>query len=266
MRQRNYRSKLPTEGQRPTVGNLRGQNVASYRRPRMLNRSLPTDLIDSLQQSPFWASLVADRSLSPEVRDGHLTVYYRGGALLQALRLEAGALVAEVHPKYVPVAASADPVRLVETAAGLSFASRPEAWPLGHAEPDVLSAYKERMAQVLLTFPEGEVIQSIVGRAENQVLDQEIAFQAPGEKRDKIDICHYDTAIRKIVFVEVKRVDDARLFKPEGRPEVLDQLAAYGRRIVGNRSELLCHRALKKMASPAHLVSQRLSPHFPQDF
>ena len=39
--------------------------------------------------------------------------------------------------------------------------------------------------------------------------------------------------------VEVKRRDDTRLFKPDGAPEVLDQLAAYSRRLEAERAAVL---------------------------
>lgn len=206
----------------------------------MFRRFLPEELINALLRQPFWANLIADRQLAPEIRDGHLTVYYRGGALLQSLRLDGpSSLAAEVHPKYVPVRASRSSVRLTWRENGFAFADEVEAMPLGSAVMDVLAAYKEEMAKALLKRPEAEVVQQIIERTENTILDQEIAFQEPGLPRDKIDLCHYDAGLRKLVFVEVKRVDDDRLLKPEGRPEVLGQLAAYTQRLEPNRPLVL---------------------------
>lgn len=204
----------------------------------MFRRSLPDPLIDTLVSHPFWANLIADRQLTPEIRDGHVTVYYRGGALLRSLRLDGPSLVADVHPKYIPVRSSnRSSVRLMWRDSGFAFAEQIEAMPFGSGSSDALAAYKEQMAKV--PRPEAEIVQQIIERSENVIVDQEVAFQEPGERRDKIDLCHYDLGLQKLVFVEVKRVDDTRLFKPDGRPEVLDQLAAYSQRLELNRSRVL---------------------------
>ena len=195
----------------------------------------PDILIDTLVKHPFWANLLADRQLAPEIRDGHVTVYFRGGALLKSLRFEGQSLVADVHPKYIPVRASRSSLRLMWRDSGFAFTEQVEAMPFGLGSPDVLAAYKDEMAKVLVKRPEAELVQQIIERVENIILDQEIAFQESGDSRDKIDLCHFDGGFQKLVFVEVKRVDDARLIKPDGRPEVLDQLAAYGQRLDLNR-------------------------------
>lgn len=203
----------------------------------MFRRTLPDALIDILVGHPFWTSLIADHQLAPEIRDGHITVYYRGGALLKSLRLEGQSLVADVHPKYVPVQASKSSVRLTWRDSGFAFAEQVEAMPLGSASTDVLAAYKNEMAKV--NRPEAGIVQQIIERPENIILDQEVAFQESGAPRDKIDLCHYEAGLQKLVFVEVKRVDDPRLFKPGTRPEVLDQLAAYNQRLESNREAVL---------------------------
>lgn len=95
------------------------------------------------------------------------------------------------------------------------------------------------MDQVLNDFPEGHLVHKIAVRRDNLILDQEITFAEPGESRDKIDLCYFDTVLGKLVFVEVKRVVDGRLFGAAGRPEVLDQLTAYCRRLTEKRAEIL---------------------------
>jgi hypothetical protein len=65
------------------------------------------------------------------------------------------------------------------------------------------------------------------------IVDQEIEFQQPGESSpDKIDICHYDSVLNCLAFVEVKGLHDGRLYSRGGDlPEVVDQLRRYGDRI-----------------------------------
>jgi len=53
------------------------------------------------------------------------------------------------------------------------------------------------------------------------------------------DLCHFDTELKKLAFFEVKRKDNARLLKPQERPEVLDQLAVYCGRLRDYRADLL---------------------------
>jgi hypothetical protein len=186
-------------------------------------------------------NLCADAELQPEIRDESVTIYYRGHALLRELRVLKGSLLAEIHPKFVPFPGAElnTSVRLTGTD-GLAFVKPPVPLPLGVADPDVLEAYKALMDQVLGSLSEGQVVQDICCRPESQILDQEIAFQESGESRDKIDICHFDDGLGKIVFVEVKRVDDPRLLGNNGfPPEVLGQLQAYGDRLRTQRDAIL---------------------------
>lgn len=205
-------------------------------------RSLPPESIAILKAHSFWQNICLDPELLPEIRVDAVTVYYRGGALLRELRVVDGTLLAEIHHKFVPLRRSGTTtsLRLVATdMTGFRFGEPVEPLPLGTADPLVLRAYKALMDQVLAEFPEGQIVQAICTRSENQILDQEVTFQEPGESRDKIDVCHFDYALGKLAFVEVKRKDDARLFQHETRPEVLDQLEAYCKRLQAYRSDLL---------------------------
>lgn len=205
----------------------------------MLRRSLPDELINALAGNLAWQNLHADPSLFPEVRDGHVTVYHLGGALLRRLRLEGDCLTADLHRKFIPVRSSKDYVRLNWSTQGFGCADDAEVLPLGSASQDALEAYKEKMRLVLRDFPEGIIVQSILERTENCVVDQEITFHASGQSRDKVDLCHFDAGLQKLVFVEVKRCVDARLWKPEGQPEVLSQLNAYGDQLRTHRSGII---------------------------
>jgi hypothetical protein len=210
--------------------------------PMPFRRSLPDALINQLTPTRFWQNLCQDRDLQPEIREDVITVYYRGGALLRELRLGKGSLIASIHPKFVPLEQirTAKSIRLLnEPASGLTFVESLGPIPLGHADSSILKEYKRMMDKELFSFPEAEIVQAIYDKKENQILDQEIAFQEPGESRDKIDLCHFDSFLGKLVFVEVKRKDDSRLFRPEERPEVLLQLEAYCQRLQRYKDLLL---------------------------
>lgn len=206
----------------------------------MIRRQLSQDLVDALGSSQLWRNFCLDLDLSPEVREGCVTVYYRSGALLRELCLSDGRLFADVHQKFVPLSRSGTSTQVslaMTDVAGLTFVDTLAPLALGNGEPAVLTEYKRMMDQVL-TGPEGVIVQSIIRRTENQIIDQEIAFQETGQSRDQIDLCHFDTGLRKLVFVEVKRISDKRLFLRNGSVEVLDQLAAYGRRLCEQKREI----------------------------
>ena len=107
-----------------------------------------------------------------------------------------------------------------------------------YATREILKDYKLQMDGAR-SFPESDLIQKIICREENQVLDQEVAFQDQDTARDKIDLCNFDTGLQKLTFIEVKQVDDARLLARRGPPEVLEQLRAYGCRLKQQHDEIL---------------------------
>lgn len=66
------------------------------------------------------------------------------------------------------------------------------------------------------------------------LLDIEAAFSQTGEKTDRIDMVLYNTVEKQLIFVEVKRLGDKRLYKDpktKAPAEILDQLARYRNRL-----------------------------------
>lgn len=195
-------------------------------------RSLSDEYVQALVETRFWQGILADRDLFPEIRRNSITVYYRGSALIRELRLNDGVFTGTTHAKYVPfLAATKTNVELASSGNGLSFASSVEAWPLGHADAEVLHAYKTRMAQ--FGGPEDGVIHSVCCYPGNVVVDQEIKFQSSrNDKADKIDILSFDPVTSTYSFVEVKGITDIRLREgADGLREVALQLKQYGERI-----------------------------------
>lgn len=208
----------------------------------MLRRYLSEEFFQYLPTKPFWKSITDDREFHPEIRDNAVTIYYRGAALIRDLRVADGGLSGQLHFKYVPVfrQGSSSYVSLTATENGLGFSDDLQPLPLGNASREVLSEYKRMMRSVRRT-PECEIVHSLVCRTDHQILDQEVEFQLPGESsHDKVDICHFDTALDCLSFVEVKGLHDARL-QPgaNGTPEVVEQLNHYCCRLRDQRSEIL---------------------------
>ncbi len=194
----------------------------------MVRRYLSDDLVRMLVEAPFWPQVVADRQLHPEIRNGKVTVYYSGCAIMRELNLRNGQLVCSVSLKHVPFDsdASCDTKLVCTNELGLQFEPTPKAIPLGLGIPKVIAAYKAA-ARIR---PEQQLLGAVLNHSANQgiVIDQEIAF--PGNK-DRIDLCYFDSIIKKLAFVEIKRVDDTRLRSISGNPpEVLSQLGNYAGR------------------------------------
>lgn len=66
------------------------------------------------------------------------------------------------------------------------------------------------------------------------LLDIEAAFAQSGEKTDRIDVVLFNKTEKRLIFVEVKRLSDSRLYRNRKAglpPEILEQLNAYKRRI-----------------------------------
>ena len=189
----------------------------------MFDRDLPDDLVDALNQSPFWGNICEDRELHPEIRRRCITVYYKGRGLIRDMQVRAGVLTGKVHWKYVPTQqpTNDDYFDLVSQTCGLEFVSPVLPRSPGLCTREILKDYKCQMDGAR-SFPESDLIQKIICREENQVLDQEVAFQDQDTARDKIDLCNFDTGLQKLTFVEVKQVDDARLSAKKGPPEVLE--------------------------------------------
>lgn len=206
----------------------------------MIRRALSEQLIEALNKNEFWTNIVKDTELQPEIRDGKVTVYYWSKALLREVSLNGGALTASIHDAYVPVARGGGYLTLTASDGELQFDQAPGVLAIAKAEEKTLKAYKKRIVADQGPSGEGSIVQAICDDPRNQILDQEIAFQDSDSSRDKIDLCCIAPG-NKLVFVEVKRLDDGRLRKDETTRarEVVGQLREYCSRIQQNHPELI---------------------------
>lgn len=193
---------------------------------RTFRRRLSSQFVQTLKANAFWLRVCSDRQLQPEIRNNCLTVYFCGQALLRELRLRNDRLHASIHHKFVPLQKSQPSVYLpVAWKEGTGFRFTEELQPElpGEGDSAVLKAYKRLMK--FEAGPEDLLQQQIVAKAQNLILDQQVEF--PGEGHNKIDVCCFDPSIGRIVFVEIKRIDDPRLLGPGDEPEVIGQLRSY---------------------------------------
>ena len=205
-------------------------------------RNLPDDFFNNPQFQNFFANVSQDPELFPEIRNGSMTIYYRGAALIRDLRVNDGQMVGQVHFKYIPVHTPDNSSYVTLQLGNVGFTLPQNLAPLaiGFGDLGVLSEYKRTMRSVSHNL-ECLIVHEIVSRHDNIILDQEIKFQTPGElAADKIDICHFDTHLNCLSFVEVKGIHDPRL-QPGANdlPEVVDQLQRYGERIQQEQEVIL---------------------------
>ena len=219
----------------------------------MIRRRAPKELIDALKGSAFWENIVDDRQLQPEIRDNKITVYYMAAAMLHEIQYVKGQLRAGVARAYVPLCRDSSRVGLCLSEKGeIGFQTKLAALPLGDASNEVRKYYKECIKQVQGKSSEGALVQKICELRGNTIVDQEISFSdrsgdANELSTDKIDICCFEPYLRKLLYVEVKRIGDARLYG-SGREdaEVISQLRRYGERVRKHKNGILeaCRKVL----------------------
>jgi len=213
----------------------------------MIKRHISQELIERLVESTFWQNIVSDPELQPEIRNGKITVYYRGSAFLHELRLSRTQLVAGVSRAYVPleIHEKGSRVEVCMASPGLiSFKHKLRAMNLRSASQKVREAFKKRIIEVQGRKAEGAIVQAMCDPKKNLIIDQEISF-ADGRgaeertRTDKIDLCCYEPIEKKLLFIEVKRIEDARLKAGrDAKAEIIDQLGDYGRRLRQHREQL----------------------------
>lgn len=212
-------------GMAKTVSTMRHVTPVNSRRASMIRRQLSDDLVNALVNSPFWRNIIADRELHPEIRGDRVTVYYSGCALMRELNSQHGQLRCSVNLQHVPFYRDdfREATLICSNEHGLEFEARPEPIPLGLGDPGVIAAYKAAVR----VRPEQRLLGAVLNNQNNAgiVVDQEIAF--PGNN-SRIDLCYFDSNLKKLAFVEIKGVADRRLLSCGGNaPEVLTQLQNY---------------------------------------
>ena len=190
-------------------------------------RNLPDEFFNNAGFRKFFRNVSADPELYPAIRNGSMTIYYRGAAMIRDLRFKDGQVVGQIHGRYIP----ANPpeksglVPLQLGADGFSFSQSSASMAIGFGTATALTEYKRTMRSVSQNF-ESSIVHEIVSRRQNVILDREIKFQSSGQTvSDTIDICHFDTHLNCLALVEVKGIHDARLMAEDDQiPEVVQQL------------------------------------------
>ncbi len=204
----------------------------------LIRRSVPNEWL--VRPPSFLSSFIADPDLFPEIRDNSITVYYQSKALIRNLTSRNGKVSGSISLDYIPQARTKSRyAKVVLSESGLEYLPSVVPLQFGDLSPEILRKFKTRMKT---RGDEGALVQELVTSSGNLIVDQEIAFQVPGEhSKDKIDLCVFDSVLGAFSFVEVKTITDSRLISLSSRkvPEVIQQLERYKDRIKQNSSKLI---------------------------
>jgi hypothetical protein len=205
----------------------------SEQKPEMkFNLNEKAVLFQELEKRPpdWWTALVKDEHLYIDIRKpAYINVYYRGGSLM---RLTHGkGFNATISPEYIPLNEESTPVKYTFAADEIRFDGVRLA-PIGRFSREWLRKVKKRMGRFYPSQSESAI--KATYRLRNPCfIDTE--FQVRADAR--IDLVWLDLPTRKIYFVELKTIDDGRVYwdqetQPEGenRPDaekIHQQLEKY---------------------------------------
>ena len=145
-----------------------------------------------------------------------------GRLSFENLTLRDGIVSGSVNHAYIPtVRADSRYAKVVLGESGFEHSPSIAPLQLGSLDPDTVGSFKARIRGGC--GAEGDLVHLLVLRPSNLIVDQEIAFQDPGETRfEKIDLCIFDKLVSAFSFVEVKTLSDPKagpIIRKWGSPE-----------------------------------------------
>ncbi|MBP7652155.1 hypothetical protein KA977_01950 [Candidatus Dependentiae bacterium] len=216
-------------------------------------------LFEKLAKNPpiWWDVLKNDKEIIIEIRkDNSIDVYYKGGAIITSLKFSKNLFHGKIHYEYIPLKCELkNPYILYKiTDDKISFDQKNcKILELNNFSREDLKFLKKRIA--LFNTPDSEKsIQYSFVENDPYFIDSE--FEYPFENSTiRIDLIRIDTQSKKIVFVEVKRIGDARLFNAE----ISIQLKQYSNFIKKYSEELLgYYKELFEIKKKLNLLSDEL--------
>ena len=162
----------------------------------------------------WWKTLAKDPDINIEVRKNNcIDVYYNGGAIIRELKYNARTgFSGKIHREYIPIDTTHDYVNYSFTPANdIDFS--PVKIESASNFSSSLSLIKKQIAK---SFPSDseKAIQSKFIRNDPAFIDSEFQYKH-GHESIRIDLVRIDEKLKKIVFVELKRIGDARLYNGE---------------------------------------------------
>ena len=207
----------------------------------MFNRGLDDEFVDALnreydKEDGWWRAFVDDKDVFLAIRENYVNAYYRGCSLLR-LSWEAGTIVGEVHYKYLLRPSMCN--EYVKVVGGKATLDDAKSWFL----TDVSEVDSLKSAATPYAGPEKTGVHEIL-QANTNILDIEIAFGKDefdtGAKRLDFAALQCAGDDVRVVFFEVKHFDNHKaLRKRDARPEVIEQMETYRRKLHDNHDALI---------------------------
>ena len=199
-----------------------------------------------LKQRPlWWQNLLNDKELYINIRqDNHINVYYHGGSLLN---LEyTNSFKAKIHFEYIPLTKyeNNDYVPLYFDSYGNIQFPEIKTIKLDNFNINALNAIKKRISHFYGPSSEKGIQASFVLNTENGgFIDTE--FQPVSNRKIRFDMVWVDVILKKIFFIELKTIEDARLvFSPDivnsnnTKDNIYKQIKKYHEFIEQNKQDI----------------------------
>lgn len=212
-----------------------------------MKTSLKVDhrLFEELEANPpvWWKNLKNDKDLYIDIRkDNKINVYYNGGSImkLEWVGGPKGRLQAKIHFEYIPLQGDASYVQYDISGGNISLPN-PGILAVDNFSKKSRTAVKKRVGKFFSNSSEkglqGHYVTRNYGMDKPQGFFLDTEFQH-GDLR--IDLVWIDLARKKLAFVELKTISDARLnTESKSSAETIDQqIRKYYRFIKANRKDL----------------------------
>lgn len=196
------------------------------------NSSLFLELFNN---PPSWWKLITsyDDVYADIRKDNTIDIYYNGGCIITGLRRKNNRFYGSIHYKYL----------LPERSTYLNYDMTdgnlrlPDIKPqllFGQMDAKILKRIKDNIKNVLPATSEKGIQGRFITQKSTCFLDSEFAYKT-SKNVIRIDLVWIDIGNRKIIFIELKTIDDSRLYDNR----ICRQLSEYNNFLNENQSNLL---------------------------
>ena len=192
-------------------------------------RRLSESFKEALGSEQWLAQYLNDEELFPAIRDGYVSIYYRGNCLLKLKGSSNGGISGEVHYKY-----------LLDPEAGDIYISADDnQYKLPKIDTRSDGAVRKlKKSSRPYVGVEKKGVHAIIKNNADRVVDVEIAFSSTG-KQNRIDLCALmeEGERVRLRFYECKHFSNGEI-RAETEPKVVRQIRSYGKEIASRRDEI----------------------------
>jgi len=204
------------------------------------NLDVNNDTFEKLRNEDYlwWENLKKNKNISIQIRkDNTLDVYYNGGAILSDLKYikNKNTFTAKIHPKYIPLEDDKNTQSLKLCSSGVEFTGKIDKMALNNFDDKTIKAITDRIKYYFGSESE-KAIQYKYAVIDDFIIDTEYQVSS---SNIRVDLIRLDNSVKKLVFIEVKRMEDPRLFFENTEGNIYDQLKKYYDFICDDSGKLL---------------------------